>query len=51
MAKNTEDSLGVATCLQQLDDDSFVGPKVQLVQSGGTQTVHFCAGHKRTCVW
>lgn len=50
MAKNT-DSLGVASRLQQLDDDCFVGPKVKLVQRGGTQTVHLCASHKNACIW
>lgn len=49
--QKTDNSLGVASGLQQLDDGGLVGPKVQLVQSGGTQTVHFCAGHKHSCVW
>lgn len=49
--EKTTDSLGVASRLQQLDDDGFVGPKVQLVQRGGTQTVHLCAGHKHACIW
>lgn len=46
-----DDFLGVASCLQQLDDDGFVGPKVQRLQRGGTQAVHFCAGHKHACAW
>lgn len=47
--QKTGNSLGVASCLQQLDDDGFAGLKVQLVERGGTQTAHFCAGHKHAC--
>lgn len=40
------EALRIASCLKQFDNDGFVGPQFQRVQSHRPQAVHSCAGHK-----